>query len=88
MEDKERDNIERLEVISKWLLLRLAEKAVLKRDIYLRNTIAKNIALLRSIEFLFDQKQFNQAYILFRSLLDRLVYAYHLNDNNLFETFE
>lgn len=88
METKQRENIERIEVISKWLLLRLAHTAESKKDIYLRNAIAKNISLLRSIETLFDHQQFNQAYILFRSLLDRLVYVYYLNDNNLFERFE
>jgi hypothetical protein len=88
MKKNERDNIDRIEVISRWLLLKLAEKADQKRDIYLRNAIAKNISLLRSIETLFDNKQFTHAYILFRSLLDRLVYVYYLSDNNLFDSFE
>src|SRR5205085_9718786 len=88
MEKNQTENIERIAVISKWLLLRLAEKAESHRDIYLRNAIAKNISLLRSIETLFNQQQFNQAYILFRSLLDRLVYVYYLHDNNCFEKFE
>ena len=88
MRQCERENIERIEVVGKWLLLRLAEKASSKRDIYLRNAIAKNISLIRSIELLFEKGQFNQGYILFRSLLDRLVYIYYLNDNNLFDTFE
>ncbi len=80
--------IDRMEIISKWLLLRLAERAEFKRDIYLRNAIAKNLSLLRSIEKLHSEKQFNQAWILFRSLLDRLVYLYYLNDNNLYEAFD
>lgn len=88
MNDKEKTNIERLEVVSKWLLLRLAQKASTKKDIYLRNSIAKNISLLRAIEVLFEKRQFNQAYIVFRSLLDRLVYLYYLHDNNLFDQFE
>lgn len=88
MRQCESENIERLEVVSKWLLLKLAAKANGVRDIYLRNALAKNIALLRSIESLFNQQQYNQGYILFRSLLDRFVYLCYLHDNNLFTEFE
>src|ERR671915_248673 len=88
MNNVEKANVERLDVVSRWLLLKLAEKVSSKKDIYLRNSIAKNISILRSIEILCDQKQFNQAYILFRSLLDRLVYIYYLSDKNLFDSFE
>jgi hypothetical protein len=82
------DSVDKLEVVSKWLLLRLAEAATAKKDIYLRNAIAKNISLVRAIQVLFDTGQFNQAYILFRSLLDRLVYLFSLNDNDAYDTFE
>lgn len=88
MRQCESENIERLEVFSKWLLLKLAAKADGVRDIYLRNALAKNISLLRSIESLFNQQQYNQGYILFRSLLDRFVYLCYLHDNNLFTEFE
>lgn len=88
MQKSESENIERLEILSKWLLLKLAVKANGVRDIYLRNSIAKNISLLRSIEVLFHQQQYNQGYILFRSLLDRFVYLCYLHDNDLFVKFE
>lgn len=88
MRKLEAENIERLEVVSKWILLKLAGNASGKREIYLRNAIAKNISLLRSIEILFRHHEYNQAYILFRSLLDRFVYLCYLHDNDLFEHFE
>jgi hypothetical protein len=37
---------------------------------------------------LFNQQQYNEGYILFRSLLDRFVYLCYLHDNNLFIEFE
>jgi len=80
--------IEKTEVISKWLLLKLANKVVSTKDIYLRNSIAKSSSLLISIGKLYRQDSYNDGWVLYRSLIDRLVYIYYLTDNDLFDQFE
>ena len=55
---------------------------------YLRNSIAKNISLVKSIELLSENKQFNEGWILFRSLVDRLVYIYYLRENSNYQDFK
>lgn len=80
--------IEKIEVVNKWLLLKLADKVETKKDIYLRNSIAKGISLLKSIDLLYRQKAYNEGWILYRSLVDRLVYIYYLTENDNFNTFE
>lgn len=80
--------IEKTEVIIKWLLLNLADKVVTSKDIYLRNSIAKSSSLLGSIGKLYIQSSYNDGWVLYRSLIDRLVHIYYLCDNNLFQQFE
>lgn len=80
--------IEKIEVIDKWLLLKLATDATSPKDRYLRNSIAKSISLLKSINNEFTRQSYNEGWILFRALIDRLVYIYYLKDNNKFEEFE
>jgi hypothetical protein len=80
--------IEKIEVLDKWLLLKLANDATSQKDRYLRNSIAKSITLLKSINSEYSRQSYNEGWILFRSLIDRLVYIYYLKDNNKFEEFE
>jgi len=80
--------IERIETIDKWLLVKLATDATSKKDIYLRNSIAKSTILLKSIYNVHLYESYNEGWILFRALLDRLVYLFFLKDNDKFEEFE
>ena len=80
--------IEQIEILDKWLLLQLAIDATTPKDRYLRNSIAKSITLLKSIYNEYERQSYNEGWILFRALIDRLVYIYHLKDNNKFEEFE
>lgn len=80
--------IEKIEVIDKWLLLKLAVDAESKKDIYLRNSIAKSITLLKSINREYLSESYNEGWILFRALVDRLIYIYHLKENDKFDEFE
>jgi len=84
----EADIIEKIEVLDKWLLLQLAIDATSQKDRYLRNAIAKSISLLKSINCEFSRQSYNEGWILFRSLIDRLVYIYHLKDSDKYEEFE
>lgn len=80
--------IDKIEVLDKWLLLKLATDATSPKDRYLRNSIAKSISLLKSINYEFTRQSYNEGWILFRALIDRLVYIYYLKDNKKFEEFE
>lgn len=90
LESKSKNNqlVNKIEVIDKWLLLELSEKVETNKDIYLRNSIARSITLLKSIDLLYQQKAFNEGWILFRSLVDRLVHIYYLTDQDKFDSFE
>ena len=79
--------IEQIEILDKWLLLKLAIDATTPKDRYLRNSIAKSITLLKSINIEYERQLYNEGWILFRALIDRLVYIYHLKDNNKFEEY-
>ena len=80
--------VEKIEVLDKWLLIKLAIDATTPKDRYLRNSIAKSISLLKSINYEYSRQSYNEGWILFRALIDRLVYIYYLKDNNKFEEFE
>ncbi len=80
-------NIIELEIISKCFMLEIADK-VDGKDVYLRNSIAKTISFLRAIDLLFIVEKYNEGWILYRALIDRLVYLYYLLDNNNFNEFD
>ena len=86
--NKHSEIIEQIEAIGKWLLFQLANENEPLKHTYLRNNIAKVISLLNSIQILNRQENFNDAQILFRCLIDRLVYIFHLEENNNYEDFE
>ncbi|WP_138429069.1 DUF5677 domain-containing protein [Fodinibius saliphilus] len=70
------------------LIFDLAEKADKSKDFYLRNCIAKASSLLDSILSLYQKEYYDNALILYRSLLDRLVHVYYLSKNDLFQEFK
>lgn len=80
--------IDKLEIFSKWFLFKLTEKISLKKELYLRNSLAKNISLLKSIDILRKQGAYNEGWILYRSLVERLVYIYYLTENDCFDLFD
>jgi hypothetical protein len=79
--------IEQVEIISKCYLLKTASDAK-DRDVYLRNSIAKTVSLLKSIGILYQVDSINDGWILHRSLIDRLIYLYYLLDNDNFTEFD
>lgn len=81
------ETIEEIEIICTWFLLDIASK-VDGRDVYLRNSIAKTISLLKTIDLLSFIRLYNEGWILYRSLIDRLVYLYYLIDNDNFTDFD
>lgn len=80
--------IEKIDIISKWLMLKLTEKISSQKEIYLRNSLAKNVCLLKSILLLSQSNAYNDGWILYRSLVERLVYIYYLTEKDYFELFD
>ena len=79
--------ISQVEIINKCYLLKTASDADGK-DVYLRNTIAKTVSLLKSIGVLYHIDSYNDGWILYRSLIDRVVYLYYLLENDNFTEFD
>lgn len=79
--------INQIETISKCFLLKIPSD-VDEKDVYLRNSIAKTVSLLKTIDLLFIVEKYNEGWILYRSLIDRLVYLIYLIDNDNFIEFD
>lgn len=58
------------------------------KGIYLRNSIAKSQSLVNSIELTYNNKLYNESWILYRCLLDRFIYLTYLSKDNLHEQFK
>lgn len=83
-----KDIIQKTDAITRWLLLSLAAKAQNKKDIFLRNSMARCHALLESISLLYYNDSFHNGWILYRALLDRFVYLVYLEKTDSYEEFE
>ncbi|GAA5521267.1 DUF5677 domain-containing protein [Aliifodinibius salicampi] len=74
--------------VAPMLIFDLAEKTEKSKDFYLRNCIAKGSSLLESILILYKKEYYDNALILYRSLLDRLVHVYYLSKHDSFQEFK
>lgn len=79
---------ENIVALAPMLIFDLAEKTDKSKDFYLRNCIAKASSLLDSILTLYKKDYYDNALILYRSLLDRLVHVYYLSKHDLFQEFK
>lgn len=79
--------IRQFKTANKCFLLKIASD-VDGKDVYFRNCIAKVCSLLKSIGLLYSVENFNDGWILYRSLIDRLVYLFYLTENNNFKEFD
>jgi hypothetical protein len=81
-------SIESVKAITIWLLIQLAEKVQNKKEVYLKNILAKSLSLIEAIDKLYTQELYNEGWTLFRTLIDRYVYLVDLCEKDLFEEFE
>lgn len=87
--EKEYDEaIQTLIIYATVILFSFAEHSKEKRDIIIRNLIARGTATLKAIQTLWKLNQYQDAWILHRSLVDRLFHLMSLSDNDAFELFE
>jgi hypothetical protein len=80
--------VNKVEIVTKWLLFQLAEKVKSHKEIYLRNTLAKSLSSLKSINLLYQIDEVNNGWTLFRAQIDRLVYLYSFADEENFKKFD
>lgn len=81
------DCSDNLKAVASMLVFDLAEKATTPKDFYLRNSIAKSVSLLDSIITLYRRGYVDNAIILYRALLDRLIHVLYIDDNDLYQDF-
>lgn len=81
------DCSDNLKAVASMLVFDLSEKATTPKDFYLRNSIAKSISLLESIIILYKQGYVDNAIILYRALLDRLIHVLYIEENNQYQDF-
>ncbi len=74
--------------ISGIILFEFAREGQGKRDVIIRNFIARTDVMVRSVLRLWELKDYQDCWILHRCLLDRLFHLYHLNRHDQFEEFE
>lgn len=73
---------------TKILLLEFAKYSKSRKDKIVYKFIAKSTGLLESILILWEQKHFHECWILFRSLVDRIIHLWYLNKQDDFEVFQ
>jgi hypothetical protein len=74
--------------ISRIILFEFARQEGNKRDIIIRNFIARTDTMVRAVFRLWDLEDYQDCWILYRCLLDRLFHLSHLQEHEQFETFE
>jgi len=70
------------------LLFEFAKEEREKRDIIIRNQIARTDMMARSIFRLWSIEDYQDCWILHRCLMERLFHLFHLRENGQFEEFE
>jgi len=70
------------------VLFELARYKLNKKDIIISNFIARANMITKAVYKLYGINDYQDCWILYRCLLDRLFHLYHLHDKNEFEVFE
>ncbi len=77
-----------LTVFTTTILYQIGNRISGEKNLYLRNSIAKTQSLVLSIELTYNNKLYNEGWILFRCLLDRYIHLIYLSKNNLHKEFK
>lgn len=70
------------------ILFQFAGEGRGRRDVIIRNFIARTDMMVRAVFRLWNLQDYQDCWILFRCLLDRLFHLSHLQEHNEFEVFE
>jgi hypothetical protein len=80
--------IEIVYVVFDLIVFEFARYKLEKKDLIIRNLIARTAVMLRGIKQLWNIQDFQDCWVLYRCLLDRLFTLEHLASNDEFELFE
>jgi hypothetical protein len=80
--------LEAFHVVCALILFEFARQNLDTRDTIIRNFVARTDMTMRAVFRLYDIRDFQDCWILYRCLLDRLFHLYHLDAHNQFEVFE
>lgn len=80
--------LEPFHAISGIILVEFASQGWGERDGVIRNFIARTDMMVRAVFRLWDLQDFQDCWILYRCLLDRLFHLSHLQEHSQFELFE
>jgi len=83
-----KEAIDILDVFTTIILLSLGEHGTSIKDTIIRNFIARSIVSLKGILKLWEEKDYQDCWILHRCILDRLFHLHALAKEDAFETFE
>jgi len=74
--------------VCRLILLAFAKYDLDLKNLTLRNFVARAAMMVRGIMNLWDLKDFQDCWILFRSMLDRLFHLVDIDENNRYESFD
>ncbi len=79
---------EAFHVISGIILFEFARHKLGIRDVIIRNFIARTDMMVKAVFNLWDLQDYQDCWILYRCLLDRLFHLSYINEHDQFEVFE
>lgn len=86
--DEYSDIIEILYGVTGSILFAFAKRDCERRDVIIRNFIARSTMSLKAIYALWSTKNYQDAWSIHRGLLDRLFHLHYLGENDQFEAFD
>ncbi len=88
LQEEYEEAVETIKIYATSLLFSFAKHSAELRDIIIRNFIARGTILLQGILALWKLDDYQDGWILYRSLLDRLFHIKALADENVFQDFD
>ncbi len=74
--------------VCRLILLAFAKYDLDLKNLILRNFVARTAMMVRGVMHLWDLKDFQDCWILYRSMLDRLFHLVDIDKNNRYESFD
>lgn len=86
--DEYRDGADSLYAVSGMILYSFAKHAIDTKDLIIRNYIARSAMMVKGIYRLWEISDYQDAWIIYRALLDRLFHLHHLGATDGFREFD
>ena len=79
---------ESIQKLSDMIIFNFAKYECAKKEIILRNFVARSSTSLKSIMTLWNLKDYPSAWVIHRTILDRLFHLHYLGENNSYQLFD